>query len=52
MSMDANSFPSLTLIVNQTVSENTIVNIKYQIRSTPVQLINLQRNTINTYDGI
>jgi hypothetical protein len=52
LSMDANSFPSLTLIVNQTVSENTIENIKYQIRSTPVQLINLQRNTINTYDGI
>jgi hypothetical protein len=51
MSMDANSFPSLTLIVNQTVSENTIENIKYQIRSTPVQLINLQRNTINMYDG-
>lgn len=48
----AKSFSSLTLIVNQTVSENTIENIKYQIRSTPIQFINLQRTTINTYNGI
>jgi len=52
VTMQAESFSSLTLIVNQTVSENTIENIKYQIRSTPVQFINLQRTTINTYDWI
>jgi len=45
-------FPSITLVVNPSVSENTIENIKYQIRSTPIQLINLQRKIINNYDGI
>lgn len=48
---EANIFPSVTLVVNPSVTENSIENIKYQIRSTPVQLINLQRKTINTYDG-
>jgi hypothetical protein len=47
-----NNFPSITLVVNSSVSENSIENIKYQIRSTPIQLINLQRKIINEYNGI
>lgn len=50
--LEGNLFPSVTLIVNSSVSENSIENIKYQIRSTPVQLINLQRKTITNYNGI
>ncbi|MBZ9779713.1 hypothetical protein LB452_12345 [Psychroflexus sp. CAK8W] len=47
-----NDIPSITLVVNPSVSENSIENIKYQIRSTPIQLINLQRKIITNYDGI
>jgi hypothetical protein len=47
-----NFFPSVTLIVNPSVSENSVENIKYQIRSTPIQLINLQRKIITNYNGL
>ncbi|WP_019037813.1 hypothetical protein [Psychroflexus tropicus] len=47
-----NIFPSITLITNPSVTENSIENIKYQIRSTPIQLINLQRKIITNYDGV
>ncbi|MFD0932440.1 hypothetical protein ACFQ0R_07495 [Psychroflexus salinarum] len=50
--LDDNFFPSVTLIVNPSVSENSIEHIKYQIKSTPIQLINLQRKIITNYDGI
>jgi len=50
--LNQNDIPSITLIVNPSVSENSIENIKYQIRSTPIQIINLQRKIITNYDGI
>ncbi|SDG90230.1 hypothetical protein [Psychroflexus sediminis] len=49
---DGDFFPSITLVAGPSISENSIENIKYQIRSTAVQLINLQRKTIINFDGI
>lgn len=50
--LEPNNFPSVTLVVNPSISENSIENIKYQIRSTPIQLINLQRKVITDFNGI
>lgn len=43
---------SITLDANPSITENIIENLKSKIRSTPIQLINLQRKTINSYNGI